>query len=148
MKKPTLIILFTFICVFTSNSQNNDEKQAIAMLRTFYRSYMSAFSINDPKLFQNNLKELREKYLTDRGKKEYKKLIEETDSDPIIKAQDGDVKWAKTLSIKRDLKKPNLYILSYSNDEYGDDGKLHKNTTTISLFVINQNGSYKIDHFL
>jgi len=149
MKKVIIIFLF-IISAAISKAQNNstDEKQAVIMLKTFYTAYMSEFSDNNIKHLEIQLSQLRKNYCTIKCEKEYKKLVDETDSDPIIKAQDSDAKWTKTLSVVRDPKNQNLYIVSYNNDEYGEDGKLHKQTTTSKLIVIKQNSSFKIDSIL
>jgi len=142
-----LLIIATSIAI--AQTSLPDEKTAISTLRTFYTDYMSEFSTaSGGKQFEDRLSELRSKYCTAKCKKQYKKLIEGTDSDPIIKGQDSDAKFAKTLSIKRDLKKSNVYDVSYFYYAPGKDGKSHKESVTIKLHVTRENGNFKIDEFL
>ena len=141
MKKIIFIFLIVTIAGVSKSQATLDEKQAIAMLKTFYTAYMSADG-------NNILGGFRKKYCTPKCEKQIKQLIEETDSDPIIKAQDSAPQWAKTLLIKRDLNKPNVYTVSYHYDVIGDDQKPHKTTLTINLVVIKINGVFKVDKIL
>ena len=147
MKKAALIILF-IINAGISKSQNIEEKQAIAMLKTFYTAYMSEFSKDDVAGLERTLAQLRQTYCTAKCEKQYKRLVAETDSDPIIKAQDSDAKLAKSIIITRNLKKPNQYTVSYSYEVYKKGGKLGKEIVTINLLLIKENGHYKINHLL
>jgi len=132
----TLLLVATAI---TSKAQNNSSDQAITMLKKFYTAYMSEFSSShDLRVSEHNLLSLRQKYCTSTCLKQYQKLVEETDSDPLIKAQDSDKDLLKTLKIKRNLNKPNLYTVSYIaiND--------NNEKVIINLIVVNQRGLPKI----
>ena len=149
MKKVFLAFLIITSAAISKSQTASDEKQAIAMLKTFYTAYMSAFSETaKAHKFENTLNSLRNKYLTVKCKNQFRKLVEDTDGDPIIHGQDSDAKWAKTLSIKRDIKTPNAYTVSYYYDELGEDQKYHKTTVTIKLVVIKVNGAFKVDKIL
>jgi hypothetical protein len=149
MKK--IISIFLLVAATTisfAQTISSDDKQAINTLRTFYTAYVSEFSNeNNAKKFEGRLDELRRKYYTVKCQKQYKRLGEETDSDPIIKGQDSDAKFAKTLSIKRDFGKSNVFDVSYYY-LLGENGKTHKEIITIKLLVIKENGNFKIDKFL
>lgn len=136
--KLILTLLFVATAI-TSKAQNSSSDQAINMLNRFYTAYMSEFSSShDLRTIQHDLLSLRQKYCTSTCLKQYQKLVEETDSDPLIKAQDSDKDLLKTLKIKRNLNKPNLYTVSYIaiND--------NNEKVVINLIVINQNGLPKI----
>jgi len=149
MKKIILALFLLTSAVVTKSQTVSDDQQAIATLKTFYTAYMSAFSgTADAHKFENTLNSLRNKYLTIKCRNQYKKLVEDTDGDPIIQGQDSDAKWAKTLSIKRDVNKPNVYSVSYYYDELGENQKYHKTTVTIKLIVIKVNGVFKVDKIL
>jgi hypothetical protein len=70
--------------------------------------------------------------------KQFTELIEETDGDPIIKAQDTYKELLKTLIMKKDIKKPNRYIVTYT-DIAGSRQK-----TTIYLTLRMQGNNLKI----
>jgi len=149
MKKAILALLFVTCTVISKSQTSSDDKQAIGMLKTFYTAYMSAFSgTDDAHKFEYYLNGLRNKYLTTKCRNQFRKLVEDTDGDPIIHGQDSDAKWAKTLSIKRDVNKQNAYAVSYYYDELGEDQKYHKATITIKLVVIKVNGAFKVDKIL
>jgi hypothetical protein len=123
-----------------SKAQNNSSKQAISMLTQFYTAYMSEISgSSDLRAGERRLLLLRQKYCTSNCLKQYQKIVEQTDSDPLIKAQDSDKELLKTLHIVSNSKRPNLYTVSYIaiND--------NKEKIVINLIVINQNGSPKIE---
>jgi hypothetical protein len=136
--KLILTLLFV-VTAITSKAQNNSSEQAITMLNKFYTAYMSEFSSShDLRVIEHNLLSLRQKYCTSTCLKQYQKLVEQTDADPLIKAQDSDKDLLKTLNIKRNLKKTNLYTVSYIaiND--------NNEKIVINLIVIKQNGLPKI----
>ena len=140
MKKIILAFLLIASTV-VSRSQTAADYQQSTTLKTFYTAYLSAHD-------NNVLVGLRKKYCTPKCEKQIRQLIKSTDSDPIIKGQDSDPKWAKTLSVKRGTGKPNTYLVSYYYDEAGDDQKSHKTTVTIKLEMIKVNGVFKVDRIL
>jgi len=141
MKKIILAFLLVASTVVSRSQTAADDQQATTVLKTFYTAYLSAHD-------NNVLVGLRKKYCTPKCEKQIRQLIKSTDSDPIIKGQDSDPKWAKTLSVKRGPGKPNTYAVSYYYDEIGDDQKSHKTTVTIKLEMIKVNGVYKVDRIL
>ena len=141
MKKVILAFLLVTSAVISKSQSVSDDRQATTMLKTFYTAYLSAQD-------NNVLVGLQRKYCTPKCEKQIKQLIKSTDSDPVIKGQDSDPKWAKTLSVKRGAGKPNTYAVSYYYDEIGDDQKSHKTTVTIKLEVIKVNGAFRVDRIL
>ncbi len=111
------------------------------MLKTFYTAYMTNFSNDTGK----DLLQLRRKYCTSKCERLFRKLVEETDADPIIKGQDSDAQYAQTLIIKKDNNKANSYTVSYSYDDYNEKGELKKEVATIKLIIIKVKGVFKID---
>jgi hypothetical protein len=135
----TLLFFLTIIC---SKAQDRSSAKAITMLNKFYTAYLSEFSGSyNLHTSQHNLLSLRKKYCTSTCLKQYQKLVEQTDADPLIKAQDCDISLLKTLHINRNLKKNNLYMISYV--------PINKNNekVVINLIVINQKGVPKIASF-
>ncbi|WDF54050.1 DUF3828 domain-containing protein [Mucilaginibacter sp. KACC 22063] len=132
----TLLLVATAI---TSKAQSSSPEQAITMLNKFYTAYMSELSSDkDLKIIDQTLSSLRQKNCTPACLKQFKKLAVKTDADPFLKAQDCDKEWLKTLHIKKDPKKSNIYAVSYTaiNDT--------NEKIVIHLLVVNQNGLYKI----
>ena len=141
MKKVIVAFLLVINAVISKSQTATDDQQATTVLKTFYTAYLSAQD-------NNALVGLRKKYCTPKCEKQIQQLIKTTDSDPIIKGQDSDPKWAKTLSVKRGPGKPNTYAVSYYYDEIGDDQKSHKTTVTIKFEMIKVNGVFKVDRIL
>lgn len=145
MKKLLFGSLLILIVSFSEAQNNPQEKQAVQMLRQFYISYMTAISSDDPKSFSANMKKcelLKAEYCTKKLLNNIPKLAEQSDSDPIINAQDSRMDCVRNLTFKKNAKKPNAYTVSYF---YIDDFTKKKETFIINLTVINQNGKYKID---
>ncbi|MCC8410717.1 hypothetical protein LJ707_17375 [Mucilaginibacter sp. UR6-1] len=127
-------LLFVLIAV-TSKAQRTPSDPKIRMLKKFYTAYISEVSNSNYKA-EHNLQLLRKRYCTLSCLNQYKKLVEETDSDPLINAQDSDKKFLKSLTIKKSLKKADWYRISYA------DGII---LNIINLKVITQNGEPKIE---
>jgi hypothetical protein len=111
-----------------------NDKAAINLLRSFYTSYITAVSeaVNQEKTDQ-----ILKKYCTEGLLKKIPKLVEESDGDPFLKAQDSDMSILKSLTIVKNLKRPdNSYIVSY----------IYDNTKTIiNLTIVQQKNSLKIN---
>lgn len=110
------------------------------MLKKFYTAYITTVSNDQSKAMNKKITLLRHQYCTKKALAKIPELVEQTDADPFLKAQDSDVSVLKSLSVKRNQTKPNLYTVSYSFiNEFSSD------KIAINLIVINQNGSLKID---
>ncbi|QJD97213.1 hypothetical protein HH214_15720 [Mucilaginibacter robiniae] len=140
--KKSIGLLLLLTLPFLSPAQNLTADKGAAMLKTFYTAYISLSSGENADLEASEAKllALRRKYCTPACLKQFKILVEETDGDPIIKAQDSYKELIKTLVIKKDLKKPNRYAVSYI-DLQGTHEK-----TTIYVTLIEQSGALKIAH--
>lgn len=66
---------------------------------------------------------------------------DELDYDPFLNAQDSNIEWIKTLSVKKDTKENNLYYVSYKDTYNGTQ-------IVIKLIVLKEKESYKIDAIL
>jgi len=137
MKTKLSILFFALSIVFFSNlsfaraQSNSSDKQVLTMLKEFYTNYITVVSNGaEPKMILS----LQKKYCTSDLLKKIPKLIEQSDSDPFLKAQDSNTEFLKTLSIRKDLKKSNTYIVSYIADK----------KITINLIVIHENETFKI----
>ena len=143
MKKIFFVCLL-LLSTAVSKAQNKvTDTQAISMLRKFYTAYITTVANDQSRIMNEKLSLLKSQYCTKKVLVKIPKIVEQTDSDPFLKAQDSDVSVLKTLSITRNFKKPNLYTVFYSfKNEFSNEKII------INLVVINQNGSLKIDNIL
>lgn len=112
-----------------------EEKKASEMLLKFYTSIARIFSY--PNTYY--LDTIVNIYYTENLRKEINNPELDLGYDPLIKAQDFNFDCVKTLTIKKDLKRDDLYYVSYINPY--DNIK-----ETIKLLVVNDGGHYKIDY--
>lgn len=145
MRKTTFTLLL-ILGVITLKAQNDStDKKAISMLNSFYTAYMTAIATSTPNNFSENNKKcelLKKEYCTKKLLNDIPKLIEQSDCDPIINAQDSRMDCVKNLTFRKNLKKPNSYTVSYY---YIDDYSKQKEIFTINLTLVRQNGAFKID---
>lgn len=161
MKTKNLFI-FTWCVIFFNavnykseavNYKNNQVKeiysegQIINMLKKFYTSYITEYSkitgAENTTLIVAKLDSIKKTYCTTKLLNKIEK--EELDEDPFLKSQDFDIKWLKKLTFRKNSKRQNLYIVSYSfYDQYN-----HANIQiTINLIIVKLKGYYKIDAVL
>ncbi|CAM4425955.1 Protein of unknown function [Pedobacter westerhofensis] len=129
------------MCIITlaTAAQPIPPDKGVTMLKGFYTAYITASSQDaDPKKMEQELSALRKKYCTTLCLKQFKMLVKQTDADPIIKAQDMDLRVLQTLAIKQDPRKANRYSIKYS--ETADSHE----TTTIYVMLKQENGILKI----
>jgi hypothetical protein len=146
MKKKSLFILWASIFLFsihafTQNQENTSDIQASNMVKNFYSGYLKAFNSSlDTHIMVKELDFLKKKYCTkDLIVKIDKQLKnDEIDYDPFIKAQDANIGDEKTLTIKKDEKKTNVFIVSYVS-AYDHFKKV------INTHVVKKIDGYKID---
>jgi len=109
-----------------------DNAEKLAIVKEFYTQYITGVANGAE---QKKLEALQRKYCTAKLLNKIPKLIEQTDADPFLKAQDSDIGFLKTLTVGRDPKKEDQYITSYMAD--------HK--IVIHLIVVMTSNGYKID---
>lgn len=109
------------------------------MLKDFYTNYFSAFVEPPGALSQKKLDLIQKQFCTKAFYKKIPEIIEQTDSDVFLKAQDSDIKYLKTLTISKDLKNEE-YIVSYIADAMPEK----KITIIIHLTLVKEGNSYKI----
>jgi len=144
MKKILFFLLFISVTTLSKAQNSLSDTQAIHMLREFYTTYMGDFVNATPSSdVEAQLDLLKKKYCTKNLLNKIPKLTEDSDADPLIKAQDSNEDSIKNLSFKKNLKKPNSYVVSYY---YIDDSTKEKEITTINVTVVKQNGIFKIDN--
>jgi len=139
MKKASLIVFYVLgmimVCSVGKSQTNIDnDKQIISMLKKFYTEYISISSETNV-MSEKKLYSLEKRYCTDRLIKKIPAIVDETDADPFLKAQDAFKEDINTLSVVKSVKKPNNYIVSY--------GK--KSKIIIEVRVIDNKGQFKID---
>jgi hypothetical protein len=116
-----------------SQPQNKSSDEEIRnMLKSFYTSYIRENVKMPPN--GSKISSVKMKYCT-------MDLLdkinnEELDFDPFLKAQDSNIDWIKTLIIKKDSSRKDLYDVSYI-----DNNK----PVIVKLNIIKQNKSFKID---
>jgi hypothetical protein len=123
----------SFNCALAQNDPHDN--QIMKMLRDFYSSYMNEFTDLSTG-HEQKTNAILKKYCTADLIKKIPKLMEQMDADPILKTQDSDSAWVKSLVIIKDLKRSSVYIVSYV-----DGGNTE---TTIHLLVVDQNEKYKV----
>lgn len=128
----TLISLLSVANNYASAQNNQSNKEALRMLKEFYTKYITEFYVGAEKL-----PSIQRKYCTTKLLHYIPKYIEQTDGDPFLKGQDTDTAYLKTLSIKKDKKRKNIYTVSYIGNP--------NQKITIHLLVVKGKGSFKID---
>ncbi len=129
--KKILIILLLIQASFSIYAQSElstiSDGQIIKDLTNFYTLYITESSKNQPNERQLNL--IKHKYCSD---KLLRKLsLEELDYDPFLNAQDCDIEWLKTLTITKDNKSKNKYIVGFI-----DNFSNKKNTIKLIISII------------
>lgn len=121
----------------------NDDKEIKEMLKEFYTAYITEVSGNASfKLMAERLDSLKKKYCTEILLEKIPSLVEQSNADPIIKAQDSNIAYLKTLTIETNFKNKNQYQYIVS---YFDSSNPSIEKTIIHLSVIKEKGNYKID---
>lgn len=136
MKKTLSISLILTIVLIANTFQAQAQDGALEMLKHFYKQYIIESQKMPSPARRKNISEIKKQNCTQNFL--IKIATEELDSDPFLKAQDIDSSCLKTLAIKRDLKKDNLYQVTYL-DSYN-----HHNII-ITVTVIKQKDEFKID---
>lgn len=136
-----LIFLSENGCAYAQNDIAN--QQAIKMLKEFYTAYLTAWStlgasdVHDKKLYS-----LQKQYCTIEFRKNLKKWG--LDQDPLINGEFTDVKHLNTLTITKDLTKPNFYIVSYVDHALSPSYKPIDKTVIVYVTIVKIAGSFKI----
>jgi hypothetical protein len=135
-----ICLLFTFSSSCGQTIQNNStDKEAEKMLKDFYTNYFSAFVEPPSELSQKKLDMLQKQFCTEAFNKKIPEIIEQTDGDVFLKAQDSDIKYLKTLTVSKDLQKEE-YIVSYIADATPEE----KITITLHITLVKVGNNYKI----
>jgi hypothetical protein len=141
----TLTIFFATVVLLISNTgcaqSQNEDKEIKSMLKEFYTAYITEISENpNLKLMVVKLDSLKKKYCTVALRKKIPGLVEQSSADPIIKAQDSNIEYLKTLAVEKDSKNTNQYIVSYY-----DSSNPAIEKTIIHLAVVKEKESYKVN---
>jgi hypothetical protein len=117
--------------------QNTEEET----LRSFYANYITTCSSEiSGKQFVAKVDSICNHFCTSRLSTRIHdlKINRILDYDPFLCAQYCSIEWLKSLSIKRDLKRSNLFIVSFkqSSDEI----------VRVKIIMIPENGQFKIDY--
>ena len=137
MKKAILIFLFIISAVVAKAQDEPQLPPDIDMLKYFYTAYMVPF-VSDGDLRVTTRKQalMRRAYCTPRCLTRYQQLLEQTDGDPFIKAQDSNMEAIKSLEFAKHPTLPNRYIVTYTAAD----------KVTIDLGLVKEKGEWKIDY--
>ncbi|RXK82814.1 DUF3828 domain-containing protein [Filimonas effusa] len=119
-----------------AQAQNNTEEKANQLLKEFYTKYITAFA-TEPAGPENEkkIKELQKEYCTAAFFKKIPGIIEESEADPFLDAQDSNIAYLETLTIEKGAAKDE-YIVSYIPKE---------DKIIVHVTVVKEGDSYKID---
>ena len=104
----------------------------------FYYAYASSFMSTDKEALALG-DSIKQKFLTKELIEKVDRLIEATDADPIIRAQDLGENDMKTLSVKH--LNDNWYEVNYTSAK----GSQYERAVSIPVRVVNVDGQYLID---
>ena len=138
-----LILLYT--CAFGQNENQDD--QAIKMLKKFYTNYNLAWAtIKDNHQLIKCLDSLRNTYCTNIFYQELKRefKIDGLDHDVIIKDEYTNETQINTISIKKDISKTGIYIVTYLDSTISPSYKPITNNVTLYVRLVKINGQFKI----
>lgn len=146
----TIFSLFTTILMLVSNTgcaqSQNDNKKELMMLREFYTSYITVWAdASDLKMLDKKLDILQKEHCTRAFLKQIPDIMEQTEADPILKAQDVNIESLKTLSVTRDSRRGNGYIVSYIANNFDLSLNEIQEKVMIYLTLLKEEGHYKID---
>jgi len=149
MKILSSIFSIIILCfnIYCSQTKNN-EKQIIQMLSNFYTAYNKAWSSNlDSESLIKELKVLQEKNCTEKLRNKLNTLFKNHGLDHDIMINDiyTDMQLIKTMSINKDPKTENGYVVTYNaktEDPYNKEKIVEVN---IHITVLKENDHYLID---
>jgi len=110
---------------------------SMAMLRKFYTAYIR--TANRYQTDEDRLRPLLKAHCDPRliARLQDKKYSGDLDYDPFLKAQDVDLKWLRTLSVSKEPKRTDGYVVSFVTND-------NRATVDIHLVVNKQHGVLKI----
>ena len=111
------------------------EQEAIGMIEDFYEAYAASFMSTGKEALALG-DSIKQKFLTKELIEKVDRLIEATDADPIIRAQDLGENDMKTLSVN-----DNWYEVNYTSAK----GSQYERAVSIPVRVVNVDGQYLID---
>ena len=114
------------------------EQEAIGMIEDFYEAYAASFMSTGKEALALG-DSIKQKFLTKELIEKVDRLIEATDADPIIRAQDLGENDMKTLSVKH--LNDNWYEVNYTSAK----GSQYERAVSIPVRVVNVDGQYLID---
>lgn len=114
------------------------EQEAISMIEDFYEAYAASFMSTGKEALALG-DSIKQKFLTKELIEKVDRLIEVTDADPIIRAQDLGENDMKTLSVKH--QNDNWYEVNYTSAK----GSQFERAVSIPVRVVNVDGQYQID---
>ncbi|TAL71645.1 MAG: hypothetical protein EPN88_05470 [Bacteroidetes bacterium] len=137
MKKTILSFIIILVIIGTATRQNSfannrfSQDHITKMLKSFYTCLATIHNLN-------KLDSVKRLNCTSNYFKEIENQ-EMLDYEPLIKAQDFGFDCLKTLTIKKDLKRADLYYVTYIEPNT-------KMKVTIKLIIVKEKERYKIDY--
>ena len=132
-------VVYITDCNAVRAQNSTTDKQTIAMIKEFYTAYITAFSESPTSANLNKQFALPKKYCTASLLRKINSQ-EYIEADPFIFAQDTEPLMLKSLSVEKDLRKANSFIVSYRY--HTTPG--HTDKQVIHLTVIKQGENFKI----
>jgi hypothetical protein len=123
--------MISVVILDSATCQNTSQEQITKMLKFFYTCLATIHNLN-------KLDSVKKLNCTCNYFKEIEKQ-EMLDYEPLIKAQDFGFDCLKTLTIKKDLKRDDLYYVTYIET-------YTKMKVIIKLIIVKEKEQYKIDY--
>jgi len=141
-----LLLLNTCIACIQNN---NDDKEIMQMLKTFYIAHNSLWiNTKDNFVLKKKSDSLNQKYcslkLINKLKKEFKEGG--LDIDLLTNDEGADENSLKTLIVKKIMTKANSFIITYDYSTMSPAYKPITKNVIIHVTVVMEKGSYKIDN--
>ena len=137
-----MVYVMTFINLGCYAQNNDDDKQAIAMLKHFYTIYNTEWATNQSLNTRHVLDSLMNIYCTSSL---ISKISEPNlDHDMLIKDLYTTVEYLNTITVTKDSTKIGAYIVSYNAPNEDPQGREYIDKVIIHVTVVKEGENYKI----
>ncbi|MBS1520721.1 MAG: hypothetical protein JST50_06995 [Bacteroidetes bacterium] len=145
--KIFLVLFILSVCTYCIAQGTRNDKQ-VTMLKEFYASYCKLWAakpLPPPKEFYKKLDSLQKVYCSQKIRKEAKDWFDDDGHD--LYTNDWGIKPSdvKLMTVVKDVKKPNGYILNYTTLFHEAPSKYVRRNITLYLELIKTGSEYKID---
>ena len=144
-QSDTIPTIQTDIISTAQNDSLTEEKTIVQMLIEFYPIYNKIWEEADVSVLREQLDSLRQKYCTQRFRKEYIEAYADGHDVLICDFYSKDLKYLK---ITKDNIKESAYCVSYTIISEGSGNKKNIFDVRIQVIVVEEDGEFKIDEVL